>query len=56
MLLHSNEKIILNNIIFDIRNFRRANKLDQPRASIKITWYGTNKFVMVSALADTGSK
>ena len=47
---------MLNNIIFVKKNFRRAKTLDHPRASIKITKYGTNKFVMVSALADTGEQ
>ena len=46
---------MLQNIIFDNRNLCRAKKFDRPRASIKITKYGTNKSVMVSALADTGA-
>ena len=47
---------MLNNIIFDRKKLRKAKTLDHPRASIKITKYGTNKFIMVSALADTGSQ
>ena len=47
---------MVNSIIFDKRNLCRAKTFDHPRASIKITKYGTNKFVMVSALADTGAQ
>ena len=56
MSITANKWIMLNNIIFVKKNFRRAKTLDHPRASIKITKYGTNKFVMVSALADTGEQ
>ena len=47
---------MLNKIIFDKRNLRRAKTLVHPRASIKTTTYGTNNFVMVSALADTSAQ
>ena len=53
MSLHANKQIMLNNIIFDKRNLRRAKIFDHPHASIKITTYGTTKFVMVSALGNT---
>ena len=47
---------MLKNIIFDKRNLRRAKTFDYLRSSIKITKYSTNKFVMASALADTGAQ
>ena len=47
---------MLNNIIFDKRNLRRAKTFDHSRVSTKITKYSTNKFVMVNALADTGAQ
>ena len=47
---------MLNKIIFDKRNLRRAKTLVHPRASIKTTTYGTNNFVLVSALADTSAQ
>ena len=56
MSLHANKRIMLNNIIFDKRNLRRAKTFDHPQVSIKITKYGTNKFVMVSTIADTGAQ
>ena len=56
MSLHTNKQVMLNNIIFDKRNLCRAKTFDHPRASIKITIYGTNKFVMVSASANTGAQ
>ena len=56
MSLHTDKKIMLNNIIFDKRNLRRAKTFDYLRSSIKITKYSTNKFVMASALADTGAQ
>ena len=37
-------------------NLRKAKKLDHSRASTKITKYGTNKLLMLSALADTGAQ
>ena len=56
MSLHANERKKLNNNSFDKRNLRRAMKLDQRLKSIKISLYGSNKFVMVSALADTSAQ
>ena len=47
--LISNKQTMLNNTFFDKRHLRRTKTLDHPRASIKVTKYGTNKF----ALADT---
>ena len=49
MPLHANKRIMLNNIIFNKRNSRRAKTLDHLGVSIKIIKYGTNKLVMVSA-------
>ena len=49
MSLHSNKRIMLNNIIFDMKKLRKAKTSDHPRASIKITKYGTNNFIMISA-------
>ena len=46
---------MLNNVIFDKRNLRRAKTFYHPRASIKITKHSINNFAMVSALADTGA-
>ena len=37
---------MLKNIIFDKRNLRSIKTLGHPHASIKITIYGTNEFVM----------
>ena len=56
MSLHANKRVLLNNIIFDRKKMRKAKTLDHPRVSIKITKYGTNKFIVVSALADTGAQ
>ena len=56
MSLYAKKPIMLNNIIFDKRNLYRAKTLDHPHASIKIKKYSTNKFVMKSALADTGAQ
>ena len=56
MSLHTDKKIMLSNIIFDKRNLRRAKTFDYLLSSIKITKYSTNKFVMVSALANTGAQ
>ena len=47
---------MLNNIIFDRRSLHKAKTLEYPHASMQTTKYGTNKFVMVSALADTGAQ
>ena len=51
MSFHANKRII-----FDRKKLRKAKTLDHPRASIKITKYGTNKFIVVSALADTSAQ
>ena len=56
MSLHANKRIMLNNIILDRKKLCKAKTSDHPRASIKITKYGTNKSIMVSALADTGAQ
>ena len=56
MSLHVNKRIMLNNFVFNQRNQRRAKTQDHPRASIKIFKYVTNKFVIVSALANTGAQ
>ena len=56
MSLHANKRILLNKIFLDKKNLRLAKTLDHPRASTKISQYGTNKYVMVSALADTGAQ
>ena len=52
--LHANKRIMLNNIIFERKKLSKAKSLDNPRASIKIIKYGTNKFIVVRALAYTG--
>ena len=44
------------NVIFNKKKLHSAKSLDHPRASLKITNYGTNKFIMVSTLADTGAQ
>ena len=53
MSLHANKLIMLNNINFDKRNMRK------PRHSTiqvhQLKSLNTNKFVMVSVLADTGT-
>ena len=50
MSLLASKRIILNNTIFSKNSLRKAKaKTDHPRASVKITKHGTNKF----ALADT---
>ena len=40
MLLHSNKKIMLSNIIFDKRNLRRANTLEEEATAASA--YGQN--------------
>ena len=49
MSLHAHKRTILNNIIFERKINRKAKSLDHPRASIKITKYCTNKFIVLSA-------
>ena len=38
------------------KNLCRAKTLDNPSVTVKITRYGTKKFVIVRALADTGAQ
>ena len=36
-----------------MKKLRTAKSLDHPRVTIKICKYGTYKFIVISALADT---
>ena len=56
MSLHANEQIMLKNNIFKRKKLRQVKSLDHPCASIKINKYGTNNFIVVNVLADTGAQ
>ena len=56
MSLQADERIISISVIFNKKKLHKSKSLDHPFASVKITKYGSNKLIKVSALADTGAQ